>query len=218
MQQLENKYTGMLRHTVNLVVFIVIPTLALSGCPNRVPATLAEALRQCEPPESYQLSMAVSPNQSVTELVRFENGVPVRIIMKVSDYWFLTARDEEVRYMYHPKDNTAFRIPLSHDELAAAMAECSDVGKAFDTEVPIIGTQMLDGVRCWVAETQGRERPGAFRVWRGSIKIWVDQQYGLLRQSQFGEDITELKYSRINEVPNSEFELPEGVEVRSIEE
>ena len=116
--------TRLVVNTAALVVFIVIPTLALSGCPKQVPGTLAEplrrgptptslaeALRQCEVVESYQLSMAVSPNESVTQLVRFESGVPVRVMTKTSECWLLTARDEKALYQYLLKDNIALRLP-----------------------------------------------------------------------------------------------------------
>ena len=40
--------------------------------------------------------------------------------------------------------------------------------------------------------------------------VWLDKQYGLARQMQFGDKLIKEKYDQINAVPDSDFELPPG--------
>ena len=47
-------------------------------------------------------------------------------------------------------------------------------------------------------------------------KLWVDKEWGLLRQTKGGDMTTKYIYTRINEISDDEFELPEGTNVQNV--
>ena len=47
----------------------------------------------------------------------------------------------------------------------------------------------------------------------GEGTFWLDKETGLLRKAEMQGDVIEFALARINEIPASEFELPQGVEV-----
>jgi len=75
----------------------------------------------------------------------------------------------------------------------------------FANNKPTIKQETLDGVACLRVDVKRQDGTAA--------TYWLDTQYGLLRQSKIGDQVTKLKYEMINAVPDSAFELPKGVKV-----
>jgi outer membrane lipoprotein-sorting protein len=83
-------------------------------------------------------------------------------------------------------------------------------GRSFDpAEVarfnPTTSSTKLGGLDCWLVEwkNEGGDQ----------MKVWVDKQYGLARQSVTSGGTITFTYSKINAIPDSEFELPSGLKV-----
>jgi hypothetical protein len=75
-------------------------------------------------------------------------------------------------------------------------------------KAPSLGEGAVDGEPAWIVETLGEDgKPD---------KLWIGQQHGLPRQMLVDGKTIKLNYSRINEVPDSEFELPKGVTVQDM--
>ena len=161
--------------------------------------------------KSYVMVMTTPQGQAVKQAVKLENGKPVR--MKVTsgpgqDY-VLMLLDQAEFYMYQAKQKTAMKMPLPppDQKQPAALGQLPSVPKLEDLKAPAAPqTEMVDGVECWVFETLSVGGQGATRV-------WLDQQWGLPRQMDLGGKLTKLKYFKINQVLDSEFELPAGTKI-----
>lgn len=75
----------------------------------------------------------------------------------------------------------------------------------FANSKPTLKRETLDGVACLRVDVKRQDGTNA--------TYWLDTQYGLLRQSKIGDQVTKIKYEEINSVPDSAFELPKGVKV-----
>ena len=179
--------------------------------------TLADVWGKLNANSSYQVTMTTTmpDGKSVAQLVKLQDGRPVKAKFADpdGDGLVLVEMDEQVMYMYSPKDNRAMKMELS--------AMKPEEGQGRGVEAVVLGpdsivsgvalktTQTLDGVECWVVETTTTPAEGESE----QAKIWVDQATGLPVQVEGGGEVTKLAYDRFNEVPDSEFELPEGIEI-----
>jgi hypothetical protein len=77
-----------------------------------------------------------------------------------------------------------------------------------DPNTEITGSETIDGVECWVAETTDDEGD--------TVTTWVAKDNGLMQRMESDEIIITYDYEQIGEVPDSEFEVPEGMEIREM--
>jgi len=221
--------------TVGLAVIMLLVVVLLAGCPKAPPAgegvgppparattgppagqavsepgTLAEALKVRAALTSYEVTMTIPEGETVTQVVKLEAGEPVRMKIEQEEGWVIMDIAEKVMYMYSPEADGVLKMPMDVGEGAEEMPVVGP--ENFETDVPILGSDTLDGVECWVVETLLLEEKDE------ASKVWIDKEYGLLRQAQQGEEIVKFEYDKINEEPYSAFELPEGVEVMDMSE
>jgi len=104
---------------------------------------------------------------------------------------------------YNTGTNEGFRLPISEEEAADAPKPYSD----YDEAAKVTGSEEIDGVDCWVLETttMGQDE--------GLAQVWIGKKDGLMRQAKQGEEIATLTISDINSVPESEFEVPDDIEI-----
>lgn len=164
------------------------------------PSTLAEALGGVTPPSSFELNMTMN-GEEITQLVLLENGKPVK--MKVDHHHegaAIAYVDPVARKTttYDPTDNSTFEIPFGDDESMDAMLLDADM---LEQDVAILGVEDMDGVSCWVVETTAKDE-------EDKAKVWLDREFGLIRQLDTNGDRITFRYSRINEVAASELEVP----------
>ncbi len=71
----------------------------------------------------------------------------------------------------------------------------------------IKGTETVDGVECLVIETKDGEEIST---------AYIGTSDGLVRKAVTGKETMLFKYSRVNAVPDSDFEVPKGMKVRDM--
>lgn len=165
--------------------------------------TLSDAIAAFRRPASFEMTITEPDGQtSQTMAVKLDGTNPVAFKSETPEAIFLVSVPDKAMYRYDPKDNTALKMPLTEQGLG-------DYPNPYEFENPeakMTGTETIGSVDCWVVEvTEG-----------GGGKVWVGKADGLPRQMQQGEEITKLAYSRINEIPDSEFALPEGATVQEV--
>lgn len=169
---------------------------------------VSKLLASVKPPSSYEMTMippAGTDARPVTSIMKMSGGKPVKMKMVYEGGWVITDLEAMVMYMYDEKvgENVAFRMPLETQDEPDAMAPTDFV----DQDAAITGSDTVDGVKCWVYSTT---------VDGATHKVWVGKRDGLPRQTESEEGIVKFQYSRVNEVKDSEFELPSGVQVRDM--
>ena len=160
--------------------------------------------------KSYVMVMTTPQGQGLKQWAKLENGKPVRmkVAMGMGQDYLLMLLDKAEFYTYQAKQKTAMKMPLPPgQELPKGASQLSSVPKLEDLKAPAAPqTEMVDSVECWVFETPSVGGQGAKRV-------WLDKQWGLPRQMDLSGKLTKLKYFKINQVLDSEFELPAGTKI-----
>lgn len=202
-----------------VVVVIVVLALLVAGCARRAPepgeavrpvgstpapGTLAEAIRACQVVTSYQITHTSAKGDTMTQLMKLEDGKPVRVKLKYAGMWGIIDIAEKTMYSYSPERKALAKMSLEGDAGVESGQILAPTVDGFDSATPITSTETLDGVECWVIEVG---------PWPQEEKAWIDKKHPLVRQIQRGDKVTKLQYSRINAVPDSEFEIPKDLEV-----
>ena len=120
--------------------------------------------------------------------------------------------DAMTMYMYNPAENVAIQMDLSgFEELATEESE-----GILDYNPTIIGTETLDGKVCLVVAYTYTDSQGV----EVKVKQWLWKEHGFpirmetTRQGQ--TSIMEMKNIEFDDIPDSTFELPEGVQVKEL--
>lgn len=159
--------------------------------------------------KSYVQVMDMGGRQ-IKQAMKFANGQPVAMKMEMpGGGWMLVLMDEKVQYTYDPNSKTAMKMSFGGNQPEQGKApEGLKVPKLEDMKAPNVSSDTVDGVECWkiVSPSLGGDNSA----------VWMDKEYGLVRQMQTGETITKIQYEQINAVPDSEFQLPPGTKVHDM--
>lgn len=160
---------------------------------------------------SYVQVMDVGGRQT-KQAMKLENGKPVAMKMEMQPGggWILILLDQKVEYTYDPNSKMAMKMSLGGNEGGQPGKPPAGlkVPKLEDMKAPNVSSDTVDGVECWkiVSASLG----GA------NSAVWMDKEYGLVRQTESNGTITKCRYEQINAVPDSEFQLPPGTKVRDM--
>lgn len=161
---------------------------------------------------SYELTIEVEGHKQ-KQLVKMEDGKVVRMLTETDEDGsaLIYLLDKREYYIYNAKDKSAMKMPMGDDD--EAPGEIGSMDTSFDMDdfeehPENYKTETIDGVECWLVEVpyMGDRLP----------KLWVDKEWGLMRQTKAGDMTTKYNYTRINEISDDEFELPAGTNVQNV--
>jgi len=114
--------------------------------------------------------------------------------------------DEQVMYMYLPDQNMAYKMDYNNVP-ESAVEGTEDV---LDYDYEIIGTETVDGKSCLVVEW-------TVEGFTSKMWVWKDKGFPIKIETVTSEGKMTIEYKNIQfvNIPDSEFELPEGVEIIS---
>jgi outer membrane lipoprotein-sorting protein len=139
-----------------------------------------------------------------TKMWMKQNKIRTEMTQGGEDVVMLADYDEGVAYMYMPDENFAYKVPLNQMPESAI----EDTQAIADYDYTVIGTETMDGKVCLVVEY---DYDGT------SAKAWVWKEHGfpirIEMTSAEGTTITEFKNIDFGDIPDSMFELPEGVQI-----
>ena len=162
---------------------------------------LASLLAGASPPRSYELeSIPPGGGSSTTMIVKMGERQPLKVKTIHEEGWMLVDLENGATYAYEPRENLVMKLPIGTEPNSAAPSPAD----FFDSDATALGKDRIDDVDCWVVES---------KVGPLESKVWIGAEDGLPRQFETEEGITRFVYSRINQVPESDFALPEGVQV-----
>ena len=161
---------------------------------------LEALLTDVEPPQSYEMrSLPPGGEPSMSMIVMMGDKQPVKIKTMHEDGWMLVDLEHGGTYAFEPNENIIMKMPTG----TSADVQMSP-GDFVHPESTVIGKDRVDGVKCWVVES---------KVGPMESKVWIGTKDGLPRQFETEDGITRFLYSRIDEIADSEFDLPDGVPV-----
>jgi hypothetical protein len=106
---------------------------------------------------------------------------------------------------YNTETMEGFSVPVSDQEAADAPMPWEE----YDEDANVTGSETVNGVECWVVETAaGPEGQTA--------TVWIGKEDGLMRQIKQGEETITFTIEDVNSVPDSEFVVPDDVEVQEM--
>ncbi len=169
--------------------------------------TLSDVLGSFQMPTSFVMTVTESSGEAAEE-------PGARIAMKMDGEQAAKMRMEEeggaevlildmeasTMYSYNTSTNEGFKMPLAEEEAQDAPAPWGD----YDPEAKVVGSEEMDGVDCWVVEVTGDDGPG---------KMWIGKRDGLMRKAEGPDGSAVFSYTDIDAVADSEFEVPEGIEL-----
>jgi len=164
---------------------------------------LGKLLGSVHPPSSYEMKIippAGRDAQTVTTIMKMAGRKPLKMKVVHDEGWAITDLEAKVMYIYSNDQDMVMKMPLGQGE----EGNVPDSNENVDLEATIAGSGNVDGVDCWLISTQ---------VTGHSTKVWVGKKDGLPRKVEAPEGVTKVEYSRINQIPDSEFALPAGVKV-----
>ena len=150
--------------------------------------------------KSYQLTMN-SGGVDVISWVQLKDGQPVKLKVQTEpNNWSLSDAASNASYLYNAQSKRVFK-----SSLGGRMPDTA-VGKILATldQQAKVSRVDLDGQACLKAVVGQGDK---------ATTVWLDEEYGLPRQLESGGAAIKLVYQNIDQVPNSEFELPTGLKV-----
>ena len=163
---------------------------------------------------SYELTIEVEGHKQ-KQLVKMKDGEVVRMWTEAGEDGsaLIYLLDKRVHYIYNAKEKTAMKMPLGDDDEVPFGAGGMDPTVGVDDlgdSPENLKSETIDGVECWRVEVpyMGDKLP----------KLWVDKEWGLVRQTTMGDATIKYDYTRINKISDDEFELPKGTKVQDLGE
>ena len=132
----------------------------------------------------------------------------------------ITIVDGDDTYIYHPDENTAFKVTLEQAGQQAGQTETpSDFIEDVDTKPDkyrIVDSVVYDGAKCKIVEVTSADG-------QEQTRMWVREDYGIPVRVESSEPegekvVLEFKNLKLGPQPPGTFELPAGVEVMDMSE
>ncbi|MBI5833820.1 MAG: hypothetical protein HZB16_16125 [Armatimonadetes bacterium] len=172
--------------------------------PSTAAAEALAALRAAaKPVSSYQMTMN-SAGAEITVWASLKDGQTTRYKVRTDPASYML-HDLPAKSVYTVTDKPK-RAVQKHMAADAKMPPTPvETMVRLASGASAISDETVDGVAC--------AKVTASHSGKAEIIVWLDKQYALPRQMQSGGVTVKLVYQHINEVPDDEFKLPEGVPV-----
>ena len=160
----------------------------------------------------YDMSITMTGEGTITATIwQKKNKMREEMTMEGTTVIIIFDIDEGVMYTYMPPPvNMAYKTTLDSNMLPeGSVGDTSDI---MDYHPNTVGTMTIDGKACTIIE-YSIPGTGSMKQW-----IWNDTGFPLKTEMTAGGVKTTIEYHNIDfsDIPDSMFELPEGVEIISM--
>jgi hypothetical protein len=169
--------------------------------------TLADLVDQW--PESFVMTQKVTDTET-DETTTFEMAMkmgeeqPLKVRMEMQQGGALIDYEERVQYAWTAESGTVMKMDLSETQM-----EHENPYADIDPDSKITGSETIDGVECWIVETTDTEGK--------TVTSWVSKEHGLMQRTETENTVVEYEYQQIGSVPDSEFQVPEGMTIEEVQ-
>ena len=185
-----------------LITLVCCSTLLLFGCLG--PKSLEDLGKEYAKIKSYEVKIEAKDAPQVNQIVKMKEGKIQKMKMTTNMGWNILDLEKKVTYAKMP-GNSCMKMPYD--------AEKQPMGPSFspadfkgDSKGKVVGTEKIGEVECVVVEFEDEGKKG---------KCWIGND-GLVRKVENGENKVSFTYSKINAVPDKDFEVPKGVKSRDM--
>ncbi|MBN1693388.1 MAG: hypothetical protein JW845_07530 [Dehalococcoidales bacterium] len=162
-----------------------------------------------ENPVKYDLTVSVTGQPTITgHIWQTRTKQRMEYVMEGEHIVMIYLLNEEIMYMYYPDQNMAMKMVLNTSQMAHGTME-GDMADVLDNHPVIAGTEDYDGKECLVVEFTSDEM--SIKLW-----VWVDTGFPIRTEGTTPDGtLTVMEYTNISfaNIPDSVFEIPEGVQI-----
>jgi len=147
-----------------------------------------------------------SPGQpAVTQKIEVKgNKMRIETTQEGQTQIILIDYDARTMYVYMPEENMAMKMTFN----PPAKSAVEEVQSVADYNPTVVGTETIDGKVCLVVE---------YTVEGAATKMWIWEEHAFPIRVEVttaeGKTIVEYKNIAFVDIPDSEFELPAGVQI-----
>ncbi len=175
---------------------------ALSGDAKK----LADVMKQW--PSSFVMTAKMTNKDSgqtstSTNALKLQDTEPLKMKAQMQGGGVVLDYEANVMYSWDASSDTATKMDLPERRESA-----QNPYQSVNPDTKIVGSETIDGVDCWVTETA---RNGE------TVKTWVAKDNGLMQKMESPDVTVEYEYDQIGSVPDSEFQVPDGMAIEEIE-
>ena len=181
---------------------LICCSLLLSGCLG--PKSLEELGKEYAKVKSYEVKVEAQNAPQMTQIVKMKEGKIQKMKMSTNMGWNIVDLENKVTYAKMP-GNSCMKVPYNPDKQpmgpSYSPADFKGQGKG-----KVVGTEKIGEFECVVVEFEDEGKKG---------KCWIGND-GLVRKVESGEDKISFTYTKVNAVPDKDFEVPDGVKIRDM--
>lgn len=161
-------------------------------------------------PASFEATITITPAegqpQTTAVTLQMANGRPLRMKTEVPEQQGTMVVDYQQKkmFMWDAAKRQGTSMPLSDAQANLPGSAYADV----DPEVAITGSEVINGVDCWVVETTDDQGQ--------TVTTWYAKDNGLVQKVITESATMSYEYSRVGEVPDSEFTVPTDITFREL--
>lgn len=153
--------------------------------------------------KSYRVTMEFGGRKMVSSM-KLSNGEPIRVKSEApGGGWALLQWDKKVQYVRPPQGGPVVKMEIKPSKGERDERPQDLPMNRMKSPKTKISDATVEGVACWKFATPEQT-------------FWVDKRYGLVRQISAKDRTIKVAYAAINAVPDKEFELPAGTQVKDM--
>lgn len=162
-------------------------------------------------PVRYDLVVTLpdQPDKITGHIWQTYNKQRVEYVVEGESLVMIYLLDEDIMYTYYPEQNLAMKMPLDLSQ-APQGTQVGDMVEILENSPSIVGKEIKDGVECMVISfVTGGETE--VTLW-----IWIDTGFPIRTEGKNPDGtltIMEFKNIDFSDIPDSMFEIPEGVQI-----
>ncbi|GEM_PF-4699154 len=156
-------------------------------------------------PSSFVMTQTITKAGSdeakvIVATVKMGDRGPEKIKTEVQKSTGLIDFAESSMCMWETGSTTAVKMQIPK--------EAANPYEDMDLSAKVVGEDVVDNVECWVTESTKDE---------AQVRTWWRKEDGLIRRTEADGTVSLIRYEQIGSVPDSEFELPEGMTVKEMD-
>jgi outer membrane lipoprotein-sorting protein len=163
-------------------------------------------------PVQYDLTVTMPGQATMTgHIWQTKTKQKMQYVMEGVNTIFIFDKDENVMYAYMPDQNMATKMTLDPGKMAQGTGE-GDMLDVLNKNATIVGTESIDGKECTVITFVSDNMN--IKLW-----IWTDKGFPIRTEGTSSDgSLTIMEYTNIDfsDIPDSVFEIPEGVQIISM--
>ena len=183
------------------LLLISLLAFAAAGCLG--PKSIDDLANEYKNLKSYEVTIKTSNGPQVNQIVKLKEGQMLKFKMATNMGW--TIVDVAGKATYTCMGKNCMKMPYNEESVDGPKSFTPTDFKK-DGKTKTVGTEKIDNVECLVLETEedGKKH-----------KVWIGYD-GLTRKLEGDGNTVTMTYSKINAVPDKDFEIPEGIKIRDM--